>query len=505
MADKDFVVKNGLVTGTNTVSLGTALNVLSSGNVGIGNTAPTAALHITKVNTSGSSQDMLKVNYSAAWGLRLAQNYVGAGDIKYELKATYNSIEYDVLTFKNGNIGINNTTPARKLDVTGDMNIANVYSTGTINATALTTGSVNIINASGIYTTGTINSASYTVGTSVSVNSSGMYTSGTVNAASHTVGTSVVANSSGVYTSGTVNAASVNTGVNTLNANGVTTTANVNLSRTQYSKYSTLGGNTVLLGVNADDAYVMDVANSSGNRSTVAYYYPNASSPLFGKYTFQVPVVAQNPLTISNTIIDSANSSGSNSQVLFSSSSTVSWKTGPKVLLQQIVASGNPGSLYSTNCFSSAFANYQIVVDGLVPSTATWVWMRVCKSDGVFQSGNNYYWGTYTYSINYGLSHRSASDVQYIPLSYDTTSRVGTDLNLNGISCQIDVIQPFNNQIAFFKSSARYLDATSSFGVTETQTIGQFRIPGAAYITGIQIAVGAGNIQTGQLKIYGYN
>lgn len=47
MADKDFIVKNGLVTGSNTVTLGTAVTFASNGNVGFGNTTPTSKITVT--------------------------------------------------------------------------------------------------------------------------------------------------------------------------------------------------------------------------------------------------------------------------------------------------------------------------------------------------------------------------------------------------------------------------------------------------------------------------
>ena len=45
MADKDFVVKNGLVTGSNTVTVGTAAVVASNGNV----------YQVTTAGTSGTT------------------------------------------------------------------------------------------------------------------------------------------------------------------------------------------------------------------------------------------------------------------------------------------------------------------------------------------------------------------------------------------------------------------------------------------------------------------
>jgi len=93
------------------------MTLTEGGNVGIGNVAPDHMLSLTRTHASGTTLSMLKANFDANWGLRLVQNYVGAGDIKYEFKQVYSGTTYDVLAFRAGNVGMGTTTPGNRLEV----------------------------------------------------------------------------------------------------------------------------------------------------------------------------------------------------------------------------------------------------------------------------------------------------------------------------------------------------------------------------------------------------
>lgn len=112
---------------TNTDS--TPFVIDSNGNVGIGTTAPDHAFQITSTNALGTTFDLMKLNYDVNWGLRLVQNYVGFGDIKYELKQTYSGITYDVLAFKGGNVGVGTTAPGSRISIYGGSSIGASYCT----------------------------------------------------------------------------------------------------------------------------------------------------------------------------------------------------------------------------------------------------------------------------------------------------------------------------------------------------------------------------------------
>ncbi|MFA5994063.1 MAG: tail fiber domain-containing protein [Parcubacteria group bacterium] len=91
----------------------------TNNRLGIGTASPGGMLDIIKTHASGTTQEMFRAAFDANWGFRLVQNYVGAGDIKYEMKEKYNGTEYDVLAFKSGNVGIGTTGPGARLDVSG--------------------------------------------------------------------------------------------------------------------------------------------------------------------------------------------------------------------------------------------------------------------------------------------------------------------------------------------------------------------------------------------------
>lgn len=93
-----------------------AITVLGSGNVGIGVTSPTTALHIFDDTNAGTPSVSSSVN-----GL-LVETEGDSGNTTYVFQAKTPSADFVVA--EGGNVGIGTTSPAAKLDVTGEVNIA---------------------------------------------------------------------------------------------------------------------------------------------------------------------------------------------------------------------------------------------------------------------------------------------------------------------------------------------------------------------------------------------
>lgn len=99
-AVNDMVIRstNKLVLQSGTAS--PAIVIDTANNVGIGTTNPTALLDIVKSVVNTGSVDVLNLRVDANWGIKIAQNYTGAGNIQYELIHRYNTINYTSLIFK---------------------------------------------------------------------------------------------------------------------------------------------------------------------------------------------------------------------------------------------------------------------------------------------------------------------------------------------------------------------------------------------------------------------
>lgn len=147
MADKDFVVKNGIVVETNTAAIGSTLRVTSTGNVGISSSLsnPLAKLHVVSAGDGVISTVANGVwafiantnanNFSGIWFDAAGQPQLALRDARAGL-ATLNT--------NNSNFGIGVANPVNKLDVNGVVNaVSGFYGTvltatqGTINHNSL--------------------------------------------------------------------------------------------------------------------------------------------------------------------------------------------------------------------------------------------------------------------------------------------------------------------------------------------------------------------------------
>lgn len=89
MADKDFVVKNGLVTGSNTATFGTAVYNVSNGNVGIGTSTPGDKLAVAGTVSAGNTKVTGWVNASS--GFYGTVQTATQGTINHDSLANYSS------------------------------------------------------------------------------------------------------------------------------------------------------------------------------------------------------------------------------------------------------------------------------------------------------------------------------------------------------------------------------------------------------------------------------
>ena len=95
----------------------TKMYISSTGNVGIGTTSPGAKLDIlSAVGGVGQTVSMLDLRHNSLYGLRI-ENY-WTSDIDQRFIQKINGVDYNVMTFQAGNVGIGTTAPGARFAVT---------------------------------------------------------------------------------------------------------------------------------------------------------------------------------------------------------------------------------------------------------------------------------------------------------------------------------------------------------------------------------------------------
>ena len=107
----------------------------TSGNVGIGTTAPVGKLHLYQ-QSGGTNELTLDTNFSSGNAYALDPFITGVSNGGFSIRDATNSVDRFDIQYSTGNVGIGNNNPTYKLSVTGNAAISNGLSvTGTSNAT----------------------------------------------------------------------------------------------------------------------------------------------------------------------------------------------------------------------------------------------------------------------------------------------------------------------------------------------------------------------------------
>ena len=228
MADKDFIVKNGIVANTSfsansTVITGNGIYVTSAGVNSVSHTVGTS----TVANSTGV--------------------YTGV--------------------VNGSSITVGTSTVA---------NTTGVY-TGVVNGSSITVGTSTVSNATGVYTTGTVNAASHTVGTSTVANATGVYT-GIVNAASHTVGSTTVANATGVYVGSNVSVTTSTVNIGNATVNTAISAASISINGQSANGIGTTAGALIALDSSARIPAVNGALLTGVGTPTYSSHYTNAAA-----------------------------------------------------------------------------------------------------------------------------------------------------------------------------------------------------------------------------------
>ena len=230
MADKDFVVKNGLVVNTSFAANSTqftlsTINATSNGffanttQIKIGNSSVNAT-----INSTAFTGDAATVGSNTASTLRTYSDTVGS--------TAYSNAMSNTLS-RNGSYTGNNTFGGTNTVISSNLNV-----TGTF----INVASAFIANSTGAYHTGIVNAANFT-------------TTGTVNTAT-------------VYATGLVNAVSYNTGGGYGSATGgaIVNTTTIAVGN---STVNVFANSTVFTGTSNNSTYL---------NSQLASYYTNATN-----------------------------------------------------------------------------------------------------------------------------------------------------------------------------------------------------------------------------------
>lgn len=228
------------------------------------------------------------------------------------------------------------------------------------------------------------------------------------------------------------------------------------------------------------------------------------------------PVGFANPMTTAGDIIVGGASGaptrlaiGTSGQIPTVSGGTLVYQTpassgGGLTLLNTLTAS-NSATLTDTTSLTSAYDEYQIHFQNIVPVTnATNFFLRVSTNGGTsYDSGANYAWSSLFYNPGGSVLRGASSGQTYIDIdgqfNTDSLSNSSTD---GGFSGMFMLVNPLSNSVQkkFYGQGA----FTNSSGPIPSNSNVSGTYQSTSAVNALQFFMSSGNIASGVIRIYGF-
>lgn len=166
---------------------------------------------------------------------------------------------------------------------------------------------------------------------------------------------------------------------------------------------------------------------------------------------------------------------------------------GPAMEFLSSATASNTAAVSFTG-LSDRYSSYEIHLLNVVPSSDNAsLHLRTSANGGSsYDSGTSDY--AYAYTVNEGSPTASAG-ANFCMAFPD----VGSDTNETGVSGKITIIRPSASQYCDIITSGNYISASGNFYLTR----GMARRLAAADVDAVQVYFSAGNIESGEIKLYG--
>lgn len=169
------------------------------------------------------------------------------------------------------------------------------------------------------------------------------------------------------------------------------------------------------------------------------------------------------------------------------------WKSGGRVLLNTLTASGST-SLDDTTSLTSSYKEYEVVFENLVPATNAVGMAIQSYISAVFQSSG--YRGGLATVDSAGATAAAGSFTAYVPISAGGISSTASN---GGVSGMVRIFDPSNTV------GTKHWQGMSSYDNGVGGVLGHFfgGVISTAAVTGFRVSAVTGNITSGVVKVYG--